>query len=190
MKEQIQTYIIKLFPDTTAEQEFGHQVVARNDGRLIAITATGKLQGELHFYFRRSPEAGTAFKIQSTNILNSNNDNTSKFGYSLSMSTDENFIVSGAPFNNTSIDNSTEQSDQGLVRWYQWDSTNLKYDVGGTIYPPYDVSSSRIGLNFGWAHKISEPTDNSLVTTKTKYMFVSAPGYDNDTGIVHMYVRC
>jgi hypothetical protein len=174
--------------DTTAEQEFGYQVVARNDGRLIAITAPGKLQGELHFYFRRSPEAGTAFKIQSTNILNSNNDNTSKFGYSLSMSTDENFIVSGAPFNNTSIDNSTEQSDQGLVRWYQWDSTNLKYDVGGTIYPPYDVSSSRIGLNFGWAHKISEPTDNSLVTTKTKYMFVSAPGYDNDTGIVHMYV--
>ena len=122
--------------------------VARNDGRLIAITAPGKLQGELHFYFRRSPEAGTAFKIQSTNILNSNNDNTSKFGYSLSMSTDENFIVSGAPFNNTSIDNSTEQSDQGLVRWYQWDSTNLKYDVGGTIYP-YDVRLNRIKFWLG-----------------------------------------
>ena len=42
-------------------------------------------------------------------------------------------------------------------------------------------------LNFGWAHKISEPGVSSVRTTADKYLFVSAPGHDNDTGRVYMY---
>ena len=52
-----------------------------------------------------------------------------------------------------------------------------------TRLPPTDVASQ----NFGWAHKICEPTINSLRATPVKYMFVSAPGLTTDTGRVYMY---
>ena len=42
-------------------------------------------------------------------------------------------------------------------------------------------------LNFGWAHKISEPGVSSVRSTAQKYLFVSAPGHDSDTGRVYMY---
>ena len=56
-----------------------------------------------------------------------------------------------------------------------------------TLRPPTDGSSSNEDLNFGWAHKISEPTASSDRNTSQKYMFVSAPGHDSDTGRVYMY---
>jgi len=178
-----------LSPDaTTASQEFGHRIVARNDGRTIIVSAPGKGQGEVHFLFRKNADAGTSLSTQSTVTMTENDDNTSRLGESLSISTDENYVVAGAPFSNTvDSDGSTRQIDSGLVKVYQWNPSTFEYSILNTISPPTDGSSSNEGLNFGWQHQISEPGADSLTTTPTKYLFISAPGHDSDQGRVYMY---
>jgi hypothetical protein len=112
------------------------------------------------------------------------NDNTGRLGLSLSMSSDENFVVAGAPFNNTlSSDGSTRYSDNGLVKIYLWNASAFNYSILNTITPPEDGSTtdSAQAQNFGWSHKISEPGANSVRSTPTKYLFVGAPGYDKFT---------
>ena len=178
-----------LSPDaSTADQEFGHRIVARNDGRSVVISAPGKGQGELTFLFRGLPDAGTAFSTQSTATMTENTDNTSRLGDSLSMSTDENFVVAGAPYTNTlDSDGSTRQLNSGLLKLYIWDPNSFKYGILDTISPPTDGSSSNENLNFGWDHKIAEQQISSTRTTTNKYLFASAPGHNNDTGRVYMY---
>ena len=178
-----------LSPDiSTEDQEFGHRIVARNDGRTLVISAPGKGQGEVHFLFRSITDPGTLFSTQSTNTMTEGDDNTSRLGESLSISTDENFVVAGAPYANVlDLDGSTRQQDTGLVKVYVWDPDTFKYGVLNTITPPTDGSTANQGLNFGWDHKIAEPTTSSIRTTTDKYLFVSAPGHDNDRGRVYMY---
>ena len=53
-------------------------------------------------------------------------------------------------------------------------------------YSP-QMGQSTKNLNFGWAHKISEPGSSSVRSTADKYLFVSAPGHDSNTGRVYMY---
>ena len=55
-----------------------------------------------------------------------------------------------------------------------------------TVTPPTDGSSIERESNFGWAHKISEP-GKFVENNADKYLFVSAPGHDSDTGRVYMY---
>ena len=181
-KQDPYTTGLVLSPDaSTAEQEFGHRIVARNDGRTVVVSAPGKGQGEVHFLFRSSAEAGTTLQTQSTVTMTENNDNTSRLGESLSISTDENFVVAGAPYTNAvDDDGSTRQIDSGLIKVYIWDPSTFKYGILDTITAPTDGSTLNENANFGWAHKISEPGIASARTTADKYMFVSAPGHDND----------
>jgi len=174
----------------TDEQQFGSQIVARNDGRTLVVGAPGKAQGEVHFLFRREATAGTAFESQNTVTMTENDDNTSRLGFSLSMSTDENFVVAGAPFTNTiSSDGSTRYTDNGLIKIYIWDPSAFKYSILNTITAPEDGSTtdSSQAQRFGQSHKISEPGVGSGRTTATKYLFVGAPGHDDNTGRVYMY---
>ena len=188
-KQDPYTSSLVVSPDnSTTEQEFGHRIVARNDGRTVIASAPGKGQGEVHFLFRSSTEPGTALQTQLTATMTDNDDNTSRLGESLSMSTDENFVVAGAPYTNTvGLDGSTRQIDAGLLKVYIWDPSTFKYALLSTINPPTDGSSSNENLNFGWAHKVSEPGASSVRSTADKYLFVSAPGHDNDQGRVYMY---
>ena len=190
-KQDPYTFNLLLSPDTTtADQDFGAQIVARNDGRTIVVAAPTDGQGTLNFLFRSSTTPGTAFGVQSSVSMTDGNDNTGRLGLSLSMSSDENFVVAGAPFNNTlSSDGSTRYSDNGLVKIYLWNSSAFNYSILNTITPPEDGSTtdSAQAQNFGWSHKISEPGANSVRSTPTKYLFVGAPGYDSDTGQVYMY---
>jgi len=192
-------------PDVIDNQDYGYNIVARNDGRTVVVAAPTKGQGTLHFLFRAqsgstfssstndalgtvvNEGAGSSFSVQSSATMTDNNDNTSKLGYSLSMSTDENFVVAGAPYTNTvDSDGSTRQIDSGLIKVYVWDTATFKYSLLNTINPPTDGSTSNENLNFGWSHKISEPGD-SVRSTPTKYLFVSAPGHLTDTGRVYVY---
>jgi len=179
------TTALVLSPDaSTAEQEFGHRIVARNDGRTIIASAPGKGQGEVHFLFRSSAIAGTTLQTQSTATMTDNDDNTSRLGESLSMSTDENFVVAGAPYTNAfGSDGSTRFADSGLVKLYIWDPNTFRYGILDTITSPVDAASQ----NFGWAHKVCEPGASSVRTTPDKYLFVSAPGHSSDKGRVYMY---
>ena len=188
-KQDPYTTRLVLSPDaTTAGQEFGHRIVARNDGRTVIVSAPGKGQGEVTFLFRVSTEAGTELQTQSTVTMTDNNDNTSRLGESLSISTDENFVVAGAPYTNTiGLDGSTRQQNAGLLKIYIWDPSTFKYSLLDTINPPTDGSTANENLNFGWSHKISEPGVSSVRKTPDKYLFVSAPGHDNDSGRVYMY---
>ena len=188
-KQNPYTEFRTLSPDTLSnDQEFGYRAVARNDGRTLVVSAPGKGQGAINFLFRSSHDAGTTFVTQSTATMTDNDDNTSRLGESLSMSTDENFVVAGAPYTNTiGNDGSTRQIDAGLVKVYVWDSSRFQYGILGTVTAPTDGSTANENLNFGWAHKISEPGLTSQRDTARKYMFVSAPGHDNDRGRVYMY---
>ena len=170
-------------------QNFGWQVIARNDGRTLVSSAPTDTQGVLNFYFRKESVAGEPFSVLDTKTMTENNDNTSRLGQSLSISTDENFIVAGAPYSNISVDGSTHYDNQGLVKWYKWDSSTIEYKLGGTIYPPFPKDSTSLGnLNFGWDHAIAEPGIDSTLKTTTKYMFISSPGANNGEGKVHMYI--
>ena len=175
---------------STSDQNFGHRVLARNDGRTVVVSAPGKGQGEVHFLFRSSTEPGAVLSSQSVQAMTENDDATSRLGDSLSMSTDENFIVAGAPYANAiSSDGSTRYSDNGLVKIYVWEPTTFRYSVLNTITPPLDGSTtdSSQAQNFGWSHKISEPGASSERSTPVKYLFVGAPGYSSDTGQIYMY---
>ena len=184
-KQDPYTSAIVLSPDaSTAEQEFGHRIVARNDGRTVIASAPGKGQGEIHFLFRSSTTPGTTLQTQSTITTTAGNDQTGRLGESLSISTDENFVVAGGPYTNSlGSDGSTRFADAGLIKIMLWDPSTFRYGTLTTLRPPVDASSQ----NFGWAHKISEPGITSTRTTADKYMFVSAPGHNNDTGRVYMY---
>ncbi len=190
-KQDPYTTTTVLSPDNaTADQDFGYQMVARNDGRALIVSAPTKGQGNINFLFRSQPTAGTAFQTQTTLTMTDGDDNTGKLGYSLSMSTDENFVVAGAPFNNTlSSDGSTRYNDNGLVKIYLWNPSTFNYSQLNTITPPEDGSTtdSSQAQRFGQSHKISEPGDASGRSTPTKYLFVGAPGYDSNTGRVYMY---
>ena len=171
-------------PDSGNSQDFGYRVAARNDGRTVIISAPGKGQGTVHFFFRRQSTAGTAFSIQNSLTMTNNDDNTSRLGESLSISTDENFVVAGAPYTNTiGTDGSTRFTDAGLIKIYVWNSTAFNYEELNTITPPTDEASQ----NFGWQALIAEPTVGSTRSTEPKYLFVSAPGKTNDRGIVYIY---
>jgi len=191
--EKQNPYVTKIVNSTdlaTSEQNFGHQVVARNDGRTVVVSAPGKTQGEIHFLFRSTHTAGTTLQPQSTATMTENDDATSRLGESLSMSTDENFVVAGAPYTNAiSSDGSTRYTDNGLIKIYLWEPSTFKYGELNTITPPLDGSTtdSSQAQHFGWSHKISEPGTNSGRDTATKYLFVGAPGYSSDTGQVYMY---
>ncbi|MGA0081925.1 MAG: hypothetical protein ACO3IT_09205, partial [Ilumatobacteraceae bacterium] len=171
-------------PDSDNSQEFGYRTVARTDGRTVVVSAPGKGQGTIHFFFRRQNTAGTAFSIQNSLTMTNNNDNTSRLGDSLTISTDENFVVAGAPYTNTvGTDGSTRFTDAGLIKTYVWNSTGFNYEELNTITPPTDEANQ----NFGWQAVIAEPTASSTRSTEPKYLFVSAPGKTNDTGIVYVY---
>ena len=184
-KQNPYTLAKKLSPDTaTTNQDFGFRIVARNDGRTMVASAPTKAQGEVHFLFRSTTAAGTEFQNQSTVSMTENDDTTSQLGFSLSMSSDENFVVAGAPFTNTlGSDGSTRFADSGLIKIYLWDPSTFKYGILNTLTPPTEEASQ----NFGHDHKIVEPGLSSLRTTPTKYLFVSAPGLTSEQGVVYMY---
>ena len=73
------------------------------------------------------------------------------------------------------------------MKTFVWDPGTFKYALLGTVNPPTDGSTSNENLNFGWAHKISEPGSLSARDTARKYLFVSAPAQSNDNGRVYMY---
>ncbi len=184
-KQDPYTTTIILSPaTTTADQDFGYQILARNDGRAVVVAAPTMGQGNVHFLFRSSTTAGSTFETQTTVTTTAGSDNTGKLGYSLSMSTDENFVVAGGPYTNSlGSDGSTRFADAGLIKIFLWDPATFKYGVLVTRLPPTDVASQ----NFGWAHKICEPGVDSVRSTPTKYLFVSAPGLNTDAGVVYMY---
>ena len=177
-------------PQNIDDQDFGYQVIARQDGRTVVVSAPTSGQGQVHFLFRTTATPGQILTLQSTQTMTDNDDDTSMLGYSLSMSTDENFVVAGAPYTNVlQADGSTRYNDAGLVKIYAWDSNTLKYNFLNTITAPLDGSTvdSAQAQTFGWSHKICEPGVDSVRSTPTKYLFVGAPGYDSDTGQVYMY---
>ena len=184
--EKHDPYTVKrlLSPATTADQDFGFQVVARNDGRALVVSAPSKGQGTIDFMFRSEATAGTSFQTQSSVTTTSGDDNTGRLGHSLSMSTDENFVVAGGPYTNTlGSDGSTRFADSGVVKIFLWNPSTFRYGALTTRRSPVDAASQ----HYGWAHKICEPGAESGRSTPTKYLFVSAPGHNNDTGRVYFY---
>jgi hypothetical protein len=120
--------------------------------------------------------------------MTDNDDNTSRLGESLSISTDGNFVVAGAPYANAvGLDGSTRFQDSGLVKIYVWNPSTFAYNELNTLRAPTDGSTNNENANYGWSTAVAEPTTASGRSTIPKYLFVSAPGYQNDTGIVHMY---
>jgi len=184
-KQDPYTVTRQLSPDTsTADQDFGWKIVARNDGRTAVVSAPTDGQGTINFLFRTIAKAGTAYESQAAVTTTSGSDNTGKLGYSLSMSTDENFVVAGGPYTNSyGSDGSTRFADAGLLKIFVWDPDSFKYGTLETRLPPTDEASQ----NYGWAHKICEPGASSVRSTQTKYLFVSSPGKTSDTGAVYMY---
>ena len=80
-KQNAYSVFRQLSPDTTTtQQDFGTQIVARNDGRTAVVSAPKKGQGEIHFLFRRTASAGTEFQTQSTVTTTAGNDNTGRLG--------------------------------------------------------------------------------------------------------------
>ena len=184
--EKNDPYTLKLIesPTEANDQEFGHRVVARNDGRFMAVSAPASGQGMIHLFFRRDNVPGDTFQIQSSLTMTNNDDNTSRLGESLRISTDENFLIAGAPYTNTiGSDGSTRFSDSGLVKTYIWSDSTKIYSGLSTITPPTDEANQ----NFGWDTAIAEPGTTSVRATPQKYMFISAPGKTSDTGTVYMY---
>ena len=190
--EKVNAYTTSLLasPDTTSDQSFGYRITGREDGRTIIVSAPSAGQGTVHFFFVRNLSSSTpTVTIQSSLTMTDNNDNTSRLGESLSISTDGNFVVAGAPYANAvGLDGSTRFLDSGLVKVYVWNSSTFAYSELNTLVAPTDDgSTNNENSNFGWSTAIAEPTDSAVRSTAPKYLFVSAPGYLNDTGLVHMY---
>ena len=189
--EKCDPYTFKLLtsPDSNDDQEFGYRVVARNDGRTVVVSAPSRGQGTIHFFFRRQSTAGTQYTIQtSATMTDASELINSRLGESLSISTDENFVVAGAPYTDAvGGDGSTRYTESGLIKIYIWDSTAKSYSLLSTLTSPHDGSTNLENANFGWHHAIAEAGISSTRSTAQKYLFVSAPGHNNDNGIVHMY---
>jgi hypothetical protein len=189
--EKCDPYTFKLLnsPDSNNNQEFGYRIVARNDGRAVIVSAPSKGQGTIHFFFRRQSTAGTTYTIQSSATMTDASELvSSRLGESLSISSDENFVVAGAPYTDaTGGDGSTRYTESGLVKVYIWDSTAKSYSLLSTLTAPYDGSTNLENANFGWHHAVAEAGVSSTRSTAQKYLFVSAPGHNNDNGIVYMY---
>jgi len=189
--EKCDPYTFKLLtsPDSNNDQDFGYRIVARNDGRTVVVSAPSRGQGTIHFFFRRQSTAGTQYTIQSsTTMTDASELVSSRLGESLSISTDENFVVAGAPYTDAvGGDGSTRYTESGLIKIYIWNSTTKSYSLLSTLTSPHDGSTNLENANFGWHHTIAEPSVSSTISTLEKYLFVSAPGHNNDNGVVHMY---
>ena len=135
-KQDPYTSKLVLAPDNeTVDQEFGHRIVARNDGRSVIVSAPGKGQGTIDFLFRTSSEAGTLLQTESAVTTTAGNDTTGRLGESLSMSTDENFVVAGGPYTNSfDSDGSTRQLNAGLIKIFLWDPSTFKYNTLTTYW--------------------------------------------------------
>ena len=188
--EKVEPYTTTVLnsPSTTDNQDFGWAITGRNDGRTLVVSAPDLGQGTINFYFRSSSAPGTAYTLQTSLTMTDDEDTSSRLGYSLSSSIDGNFIVAGAPLANAvANDGSTRFTDSGLVKVYIWSPSTFAFTELSTIRAPHDGSSVRHRANFGWSTAIAELTESADRTTTPKYLFVGAPGHENDTGIVHMY---
>jgi hypothetical protein len=189
--EKVDAYTpnLLLSPDSTNNQDFGYRIVGREDGRTLVVSAPSQAQGTIHFFFARNIASSTpTITIQQSLTMTDNDDNTSRLGESLSISTDGNFVVAGAPYANAvGLDGSTRFQDSGLVKIYVWNPSTFAYNELNTLRAPTDGSTNNENANYGWSTAVAEPTTASGRSTIPKYLFVSAPGYQNDTGIVHMY---
>jgi len=177
-------------PDTEDNQEFGYKTVARSDGKFVAISAPGSRggtsQGSLNFFSRGDNQSGSVFSLINSYTMSDSTTGTGRLGHSLSISTDENFIVAGAPYANIlTSDGSTRRNNSGLIKLFIWNPITKAYDEFTTIKPADDSSSANI--NFGWSHALAEPTIDSDRNVRQKYLLVGAPGYASDTGIVYLY---
>ena len=177
-------------PDTEDNQEFGYKTVARSDGKFVAISAPGSRggtsQGSLNFFSRGDNQAGSVFRLINSYTMSDSTTGTGGLGHSLSISTDENFIVAGAPNANIlTSDGSTRRNNSGLIKLFIWNPITKAYDEFTTIKPADDSSSANI--NFGWSHALAEPTMDSDRNVRQKYLLVGAPGDASDTGIVYLY---
>jgi len=175
-------------PTVSANQEFGHRIVSREDGRYIAVSAPQSGQGTVNFFVRRESNSTSTFNLTSSFTTTQGADNTTRLGDSLTMSSDENFVVAGAPQANIRhISDSSIYNDAGLISIYKWNTTTKVYEEQLTITPEQEGSTSIANWNFGWATALAEPIENSTLSTTPKYLFVTVPGHDLDTGSVFLY---
>ncbi len=174
-------------PDTDNQQDFGYNIVARNDSRMICVAAPDQGQGSLHFLFRQENLPGNVFTIVSSFAMADGDTDTSRLGQSLCISTDENYIAAGAPYNRTLGPTSTRQDGVGIVKVWAWNNTNKQYDLSHTVLPPSDDSSTLVNMNYGWSVAIAEPSESSTVSTRPKFLFASAPGINADAGVVYVH---
>ena len=181
------TSTILASPDTDNQQDFGYNIVARNDSRMICVAAPDQGQGSLHFLFRQENLPGNLFTVVSSFSMADGDTDESRLGQSLCISTDENYIAAGAPYNRTLGPTSTRQDGVGIVKVWAWNNTNKQYDLSHTVLPPSDDSSTLVNMNYGWSVAIAEPSDNSTVSTRPKFLFASAPGLSSDSGVVYVH---
>ena len=181
--------------DTQDNQEFGYKIVARTDGKSLVISApgsgSGSSQGVLTFYSRGVSEPGSPFSVVNsytmTDSISAAEGGTGRLGESLSLSTDENFVVAGTPYANLLGSDSVVGINAGLIKLYIWNDISKAYDEFSTIKPATADSSFLNNLNFGWSHALAEPTTDSIKSTPQKYLLVGAPGHNSNTGIVYLY---
>ena len=187
--EKTDPYTSKILPspDTDNQQDFGYNIVGRNDGRMICVAAPDQGQGSLHFLFRQENLPGNGFSVVSSFAMADGDSDISRLGQSLCISTDENYIAAGAPYNRTLGPTSTRQDGVGIVKVWAWNNTNKQYDLSHTVLPPSDDSSTLQNMNYGWSVAIAEPGSNSTVSTRPKFLFASAPGFNSDTGVVYLH---
>ena len=175
-------------PSVTANQEFGHRIVSREDGRYIAVSAPASGQGTVNFFVRNEAQSTSTFNLTSSFTTTRGSDNSTRLGESLSMSSDENFVVAGAPYANLNhTSDSSVYNDAGLIITYKWNTSTKVYEEQLTIAPEQDGSTSIANWNFGWETALAEPTENSVLSTTPKYLFVTAPGHNLNTGAVFLY---
>jgi len=197
--EKTNPYVYKRLASIDPEynQEFGYQAISTADGKFLIVSAPGDRgdtstgispysQGVVYIFTRDETTAGTLFQSVRSFTMTDSDTGTGRLGESLSLSTDENFITAGAPYANIlSSDGSTRISNSGIVHMYAWSNTIRSYEEFTKFTAPESDMTS--GLNYGWAHVVAEPTENSNRATRQKYLLVSAPGYNTDTGVVYLY---
>ena len=187
-------------PDQTDLQQFGYRIVARNDGRTLAVSAPGKGQGTVHFFFRKNNSS--AFTLtQSVTMTEGYNNSNSQLGESLYMSNNEKYVVAGAPSTDLYLQ-FVHHRAAGAVKIFQWNSTTYNYDLKQTLLPPSDVTPFTLGDstlltngNFGWSVALCEPIINTNTNViEPTYLFVGAPGENNsnavsnNAGVVYFYI--